>query len=269
MFDILSYTFFQNALIWWALIALISAILWVFIVMRKEANITHSIANFLFLWVAISLLFNWNYYLYAFIFWIISSIIIFYIEKTDFVTKESTKEIISQAWIWWWILVISYLDNLTIDINNFLFWSMLFINKWDILIISVLLIIMYILFYKFKDNFISLILNQDIAKTNWINIDRYNLFFLIFLSIFIWISIKIFWILLIWAFLIIPANIWKLLSSSLKNTFLYSSIISLTSVILWLFLSYYLETTSSATIVLILVFIFLISIIIRKKSKSN
>ncbi len=268
MFEILTYSFFQNALIWWIIIALLSSILWVFVVMRKEANITHSIANFLFLWIAISLLLNWNYYVYAITFWIISSIIIFFVEKTNFITKESTKEIISQAWIWWWIFVIWYLDNLTLDINNFLFWNILFINKTDIIILLSLLVIMYIFFFKFRNNFISIILNQDIAKTNWINIDIYNLFFLIFLSIFIWLSIKIFWILLIWAFLIIPANIWKLLSKSLRNTFIYSSIVSLLSVVLWLFSSYYLETTSSATIVLILVFIFIISLIFKKTKKS-
>ena len=153
MFEILQYSFFQNALLAWILISLISSVLWVFIVMRKEANVTHSIANFLFLWVAVSLFLNWNYYLFAFIFAIIWSFLIYFIEKTKFITSESTKEIISQAWIAWGIFILWFIWNLTLDINNFLFWSILFINKSDLIILWVLLFIIYILLYFFSKNF--------------------------------------------------------------------------------------------------------------------
>ncbi len=267
MIEIIQYSFFQNALIWWILISLIASILGTFIVMRKEANITHSIANFLFLWIAISLLVSSNYYIYAFLFAIIASFVIFYIEKTNFISKESTKEIISQAWIAWGIFTVWFIWNLSLDINNFLFWSILFINKTDIIFLSVFAIICYILFFLFKEKFLSIIINQDIAKSKWIKVDLYNIVFLILLSIFIAISIKIFGILLIWAFLIIPANTAKLISPNLKWVFIIAVILSLISVITGLFSSYYLETSSWATIVLILL-IFFISALIYKNTKN-
>lgn len=264
MLEILQYSFFQNAIIWWVLISLIASVLGIFIIMRKEANITHSISNFLFLWIAISLLFNWNYYLFAFLFWIIWSLLIFFIEKTKFITKESTKEIISQAWIAGWIFTVWLLWNLTLDINNFLFWSILFINKSDLVILGILLIILYLFFFILWKRFLCIIINEDLAKSRWIKVNFYNLAFLIFLSVFIAISIKIFWILLIWAFLIIPANISKIISPNLKYSFLISSIISSISVLLWLYLSYFLQTSSWATIVLILIIFFIFSIIFKK-----
>ncbi len=264
MFEILQYSFFQNALLWWILISLISAVLWVFIVMRKEANVTHSIANFLFLWVAVSLFLNGNYYLFAFIFAIIWSFLIYFIEKTKFITSESTKEIISQAWIAWGIFTLWFIWNLTLDINNFLFWSILFINKTDLIILFILLILIYLFLFFFSKNFLSIIINEDMAKSRWLKVDLYNLWFLIILSIFIALSIKMFWIMLIWAFLIIPVNIAKVVSSNLKNVFIYWIIFSTLSVIIWLFVSYFLWTSSSATIVLILIIFFTLSIIIKK-----
>jgi len=266
MLEILQYSFFQKAIIWWILISLIASILGIFIVMRKEANVTHSISNFLFLWVAVSLLFSWNYYLFAFLFWIIWSLLIFFIEKTKFITKESTKEIISQIWIAWWIFITWFLWNLTLDINSFLFWSILFINWTDLIILSVLLIILYIFFFVFWKRFLSIIINEDLAKSRWIKINFYNILFLVFLSIFISISIKIFWILLIWAFLIIPSNISKIISPNLKSSFIISSIISVLSVILGLFLSYFINTSSWATIVLILIIFFILSLILKRKN---
>lgn len=268
MLEILKYSFFQNAIIWWVLISLIASVLGIFIVMRKEANVTHSISNFLFLWIAVSLLLNWNYYLFSFLFGIIWSFLIFFIEKTKFITKESTKEIISQAWIAGGIFTLWFLWNLTLDINNFLFWSILFINRSDLIILSVLLVLMYLALCLFWKNFLWVIINEDIAKTRWLKVDIYNLLFLIFLSVFISLSIKIFWILLIWAFLIIPANISKIISPNFKLIFLISSLFSILSVIMGLFISYYLDTSSGATIVLLLIIFFVLSIIIRKGSRG-
>lgn len=262
--QIFNYPFFQNALIWWTLIALISSILWVFIIMRKEANITHSISNFLFLWIAVSLLLHWNYYLFAFLFWIIWSLLIYFIEQTNFINKESSKEIIAQSWIAGGIFAISFLKNLTLDINNLLFWSILFINKTDLLILLSLLVLVYILYFIFSRKFLSVIINEDIAKSKWIKTSLYNLGFLILLSIFVWISIKIFWIMLIWAFLVIPSNTAKILSNNLKKVFIISGILSVFSVIVWLFLSYFLWASSWATIILILILLFFVSLVWKK-----
>ena len=269
MLEILQYPFFQKAIIWWVLISLIASILGIFIVMREEANVTHSIANFLFLWIAVSLFFSWDYYIFAFLFWIIWSLLIFFIEKTKFITKESTKEIISQTWIAGWIFVTWFLWNLTLNIDNFLFWSILFINGSDIIILSILLIILYTFLFIFWKKFLSIIINQDLAKSKWIKVNYYNLVFLFFLSIFIAISIKIFWILLIWAFLITPANTSKIISPNLKLSFIISSIISITSVVLGLFVSHYLNTSSWATIVLILIIFFVLSLFFKQNKLKN
>ena len=269
MIEILQYPFFQKAIIWWVLISLIASILGIFIVMRREANVAHSLSSFLFLWVSVSLLLGWDYYIFAFSFWIIASLLIFFIEKTKYISKESTKEIISQSWIAWWIFVTWFLGNLTLDINNFLFGSILFVNTSDLIILSVLIVILYLLFFFYWKNFLSIIINEDLAKSRGIKVDLYNLIFLIFLSIFIAISIKIFWILLISAFLIIPANISKILSPNLKYTFFISSIVSSLSVVIWLFTSYYLNTSSWATIIVILILFFIINLILKQiKIKS-
>ncbi|MDQ7009218.1 MAG: metal ABC transporter permease [Candidatus Gracilibacteria bacterium] len=264
MLEILNYSFFQNALIGGILIGIISSILGVFIVMRKEANITHSISNFLFLGIAVSLFLNGNYYLFAIIFGIIASLLIFFIEKTKFITKESTKEIISQTGIAGGIFLIGFIENLQLDINSFLFGNILLINNTDLILIFILFILTIIFFIIFGKNFLAITINEDIAKAKGIKVDLYNLFFLIFLSLFIGVSIKIFGIFLIGAFLIIGANTSKILAKSLKQVFIFSIIISLFSVIFGLFASYFLGTSSGATIVLLLVLIFITSLFYKK-----
>jgi zinc transport system permease protein len=73
---------------------------------------------------------------------------------------------------------------------------------------------------------------------------------------------------LIGAFLVIPANISKIISPNLNKTFVISSLISISSVILGLFVSYYLNTSSGATIVLFLIVFFIISIFLGKSKRG-
>lgn len=260
MLEILQYSFFQKALISWILISIISWILWVFIVLRKEANITHSISNFLFLWVAVSLFFSGEYYIYGINFGILSSFLIYFIENSKIITNETTKEIIWQTWLAWGIFLVGFMGNLTLDINNLLFGNILFSNYKDITIISILLILWIILFILFWKNFLKITISRDLAISSVKNIKLYELWYLIFLSTFIAISVKIFWVLLVSAFLVIPANIAKIWSNSIKKIFILSSIFSIFSVTVWLFSSYFLNTSAWSTIVLILIFIFFSSI---------
>lgn len=264
MLEILQYSFFQKALISWVLISLISWILWVFIILRKEANITHSISNFLFLGIAISLFFSGNYYIFWISFAILASFLIYFIEKTKIITNESIKEIIWQLWLAWGIFTIWLLWKVTLDINNLLFWNILFTNIEDIYILIFLIFLGILLFLFFWKNFLKIAISKELAKSSVKNIWIYEIWFLIFLSVFIAICIKIFGILLVSAFLVIPANIWKVLSKNLKNVFIFSIIFSIFSVITWLFSSYFLETSAWSTIVLILIFILIISLIFSK-----
>ncbi|MBS9775141.1 metal ABC transporter permease [Candidatus Gracilibacteria bacterium] len=265
MFEILSYSFFQKALISGILLSIISSILGVFIVLRKEANITHSISHFLFLGIALSLLCSGNYYFFAGIFALFASCAIFFIEKTSLITKESTKEIISQGGIAGAIFALSFLNNLTLDINSFLFGSILLVQDFDIFMIGIFLVIILGFFIFFGRKFLSIIINQDIAKSMGTRTEYYNFIFLILVSIFIALSIKVFGILLIGAFLVIPTNTAKIVASSLKQVFMFSLIFSLLGVIIGLFSSHLLDTSSGATIVLVLICFFIGSLFFQKK----
>lgn len=225
--------------------------------MRKEANISHSISHFLFFWMALSLLFQGNYYVYAIIFGLFASLLIYFIERGSLVTKESSKEMISQLWMAAGIVVIGLLDGLTLDVNQLLFWNILFVTLFDIYLLLGLFIFILTMSIIFGRNFLSIIIHPGIARSQGKRVWVYQLSFLVILSLFIAFSIKIFGILLVGAFLVVPANIAKQLAPSLKKVFIYTGLLSVFAVIAWLLISYYAETSSGATIVLLLMSIFL------------
>lgn len=264
MLEILSYWFFQKALIAWVFVSLISGVLGSLVVLRREPNITHAIANILFLGIVVSLFFSGNYYEFGILFAIIWVFLLTLLEKYTRTWRESSKEILAQVWLAGWVFLIGLLWNLQIDVFNFLFWNILFVDTWDIMLLVWMLIIWVILSLLFGKKMLRVTLSPEIAKSQWIRVSLYEFWYLIYLAIFIALSLKIFGVLLLWAFLVLPGNIWKIASSSLKWVFIYATVFSLLSVIIWLFGSYYFDTSAGATIVLILWLVFL-SVTIFKK----
>lgn len=250
--EILSYSFFQNALIAGIFIAISSAIIWNYIVIRREVQIWHTIANASFLGIIIGLIFQITSEITAVIFSIIAAIAIYFLEKSKKITSDSIMEYISQISMALWIFLLSFLPGLKVDIFSFLFWNILAVNTTDIYLSVILFLIISIYFYFLGKILLWNSMSYEISKATQKHWELANISFLVLTSLLITLSIKIFWILLIGAFLVIPANIWKLAWKSFKQMKYISVIVSVLSVILWLFWSYYFDASPWATIVLIL-----------------
>jgi zinc transport system permease protein len=250
--EILSYSFFQNALIAWFFISITSAIIWNHIVIRREVQIWHTIANASFLGIILWLIFQVSWEITAVIAAIIAATWVYFLEKTKKITNDSIMEYISQISMALWIFLLSFLPWLKVDIFSFLFWNILAVTIVDIYTSVILFIITAIYFFFLWKILLWNSISYEISKATQKYWDFANIAFLVLTSLLIALSIKIFWILLIWAFLVLPANIWKLAWNSFKQMRNISLISSVLSVILWLFWSYYFDASPWATIVLIL-----------------
>ena len=93
----------------------------------------------------------------------------------------------------------------------------------------------------------------------------YELGYLFLLTLFLSQAITIFGILLVSAFLVLPANIGKHFGKSLKAMFLIAFASGILATILGLFASYLLDTSAGATMVLLLGVMFLLSVVLGKR----
>lgn len=264
MLEILNYSFFTNALIWWNLIAVIRSIIGVFIVIRREVQISHTISNRVLAGISLGLFLWIDYNIISVIRAVFIAILIFFINKTKLLTSDSRMELLSQIMMRLSIFLISYLVYLRIDITSLLFGNILAVTKNDLYLLGGISIIWIIFFYFSTKKLLAISISEELAKSKNINSNFYNLSFLILTALLVAFSIKIFWILLLGAFLILPSNIWKILANSIKKVFIFALIVSIFSVNIWLFASYYLNTATWATIVLVLAIMLIISIIIKK-----
>jgi zinc transport system permease protein len=266
--EILQYQFFQNALLAWIIIAIWSSLLWNYVVIRREVQIWHTMANASFLWIVVGLILQISNEVSAIIFAIAAAIWVYFLEKTKKITSDSVLEYISQVSMALWIFLLSFLPGLKVDIFSFLFWNILSITQYDIYISVWLLAIIIIYFKVFWKILLGNSISYEISKATQKYTELSNITFLILTSLLIAVAIKIFWILLIWAFLVLPANIWKLAWNSFKQMKYISILSSIFAVITWLFASYYFDASPWASIVLILWIWIIIAAIIWKIIKK-
>jgi zinc transport system permease protein len=158
--------------------------------------------------------------------------------------------------------------------GNFAKYSGLLVG--DILSITVyeigLLFIIFLLtliFWFFGFNKLHAIsVNESLAKSKNININRMEDLFSIIIAIIVMASVKWVGILIINALLILPAAASRNIASNIREYHLFSVVISLFSGISGLIISYYVGTATGPTIVIIAAVIFFITLFLKPSSKK-
>ncbi len=259
--EMFQFDFFIRALIVGSILSVIFSILWNYIIMRKESNIVHTISNFWLLWIAIWLYFSFDLNISIIITTLIWTFLLIFIKKNWFFWNDSINEIIAQFWLIISIIIVSQLSWYRSNILNFLFGDILTITQNDLiysLIIGLIVILFYIFLHK---KFFEISFSPELAISKWTNIKLINTIFMLILSLSIAISIKIIWVLLVSAFLILPANISKSISKNFRQLIIVSVIIWLIWLYVWLISSYIFDIPSGVWIVFILCIMFMITFI--------
>lgn len=158
--------------------------------------------------------------------------------------------------------------------GNFAKYSGLLVG--DILSITVyeigLLFIIFLLtliFWFFGFNKLhSISVNESLAKSKNININRMEDLFSIIIAIIVMASVKWVGILIINALLILPAAASRNMASNIREYHLFSVVISLFSGISGLIISYYVGTATGPTIVIIAAVIFFITLFLKPSGKK-
>lgn len=264
MIEILQYGFMQNALITGVLIAVIAGLLGVFLVLRRYALLGDGLAHLSFGGVAAGLIIGIKPLLGALIFSVLGSIGILKLVEKAKIHSDSAIGILSQTSLGLGIFVISITQGVNVDIMSYLFGSILAITTTETIIALILTTItITFIIIKYKE-LLALTFDEETARITGINTKTLNIMLMILTAIVIAISMRITGLLLISALIILPAVTATQIARSFKETLIISAIISATSVITGIMLSYYLDSATSGTIILTLFIIFTVTLIINK-----
>lgn len=269
VFDILTYSFIQRAIVSGVAIALLCSIVGMFLVLRRYSLFGDAIAHSSFGGIAVGLLIGVYPIWTAYIISLSSAIIITKIKKSFSISGESSVAILLSSGISIGLILISISGGFTIDIFSFLFGSILLVNAEDTIIIILLTITILIVVLIFYRPILYSTFNEEQAQISGINVEKINYLLISISVITVVTSIQLVGILLISSLLVIPNITAILYGKSFKNTVLLSMTISTSSVVIGILFSYVLDITSSGTIVLISIIIFIVTVCLKSLGLIN
>jgi zinc transport system permease protein len=156
------------------------------------------------------------------------------------------------------------LSKKTGSLYNYLFGSILTVTNYYIVLILITALIVAILFILFGKQILSVSFDESSAKFLGINVNLFQIVFIIMLSIVVSVLLESAGVLLISSMMVIPVAAGMKLGWSYKSTLIISIIFSELSVFFGLWLAYSLNIPSGAAIVSINIIILLFVAVIKK-----
>jgi zinc transport system permease protein len=261
MADILAYGFMQKAIIAGILVAITASYYGVFIVQRGESFLGDGLAHAAFGGVALGLLLGHQPLWVAVPFTVIVAILITWVRDHTNLSSDTVIGIFFALCMALGIIFISRISTFTVDAFTYLFGSILNVSSMDIWAAAGMLLVA-ILVLPLWGRWAYATIDREAAMADKVpvKLDDYILATLIAVTIVI--SAKVIGIILISAFIVIPAASARLVSLRFLEMTIISVVIGITTVLIGLLASVKLDTPSGATIILAQTLVFIICLII-------
>lgn len=254
--EALSYSFMQRAIIVGVLIGLSSAMLGIFLVLKKYSMIGDGLAHVSFATVAIALFLNTSPLLISIPIVIVASILIMELNEKAGIHGDAAIGLVSSFSVAIGVLLSSISGGFNVDLFGYLFGSILSIQQSDLWLSVVLALgVIFTVIFFYNDLFA---ITHDEAFSSVIGIPtkRRNYLIATLTSVTIVLGIRVVGTMLISSMIIFPTVAALQVSKSFKSTIVISSMISVFSVIVGVLGSYAYNLPSGASIVMINAIVF-------------
>ncbi|MGB3788169.1 MAG: metal ABC transporter permease [Phormidesmis sp.] len=254
-----TYPFMQRALLGGILTGLTGGILGSFTVVRQLSFFSDALGHSALLGISIGVVCGLSPSIVVLPFALLFAIGVTYlIEKTDLWT-DALLNIVYSASLAISIVVLSIEGTYQTGINNLLFGDILGILPSDLLISGLLLLVSGSFVGLTLRTQVLLTLNEDLAIARGINVFAHRMAFMMLLSLVVATAIKSLGVLLVGAFVVIPACAARLLSQNFSTYLILSAVLGAFSAAAGIFLSALFNLPTGPSIVIAQLSLFVIA----------
>ena len=261
----LAYGFAQRALVGGLIIAVICSIISFFVVVRRLAFVGMGISHAAFGGVGIGLAAGIDPVFAAGGFCVLVALAIGWISRKGRIHEDTVIGILFATAMAVGIVLVTVADVYNLDLMSYLFGSILALSWNDVIIIAVIgvLAIAFILFFFKELLFVSFDEETATASGLPVRLAYYGL--LVVMALTVVASIKLVGIILVSALLVIPGAAGAQLSRNYRGVLALAVLIGVSALVLGLYLSFWYDIASGATIVLVLFAFFLLSMVLSPR----
>ena len=263
--DPLAFPFFVRALAASVIVGLVCAVVGSFMVLRGLAFMGDALSHSAFPGVVAAYLLKGPFYLGAAIAAVGTALAIGWITSRGRLRGDTAIGVLFAGMFALGIFMFSRIPNYVGDLFGFLFGEILGIGDGDLLAISVLAIVVLAVMALFWKELLYSTFDPQGAAAAGLPVVRLEYLFLALIALTIVVSLQAVGIILVVAMLVTPAAIGQLLASSFWRLLGVAVAVGVIGPVVGLYLSYWLDSATGATIVLVETLVFIVAVVVGRR----
>lgn len=264
--EMFSYSFIVRAVIVGILVSICAALLGVPLVLKRYSMIGDGLSHVGFGALAIASALNAAPLKVATPIVILAAFLLLRISNSSKIKGDSAIAVISTGSLAVGVIILSVSKGMNTDMYNYLFGSILAMNKEDVtlsIILSLTVILMFIMFYH---RIFSVTLDENFARATGIKAGIYNMLLAALTAITVVLGMRMMGAMLISALIIFPAVSAMNISFTYKGVTILAVIFSVFSLLTGIIISYALSLPTGASIVVVNLSVYIICSIIKRRN---
>jgi manganese/iron transport system permease protein/iron/zinc/copper transport system permease protein len=258
IFEPYRYQFFTNGVVVATIAGALCGLLGVFVVLRGMSYIGHGLSHAVFGGAAASAVMQLNYFVGAGIWGVASGVIIGRIARRRLIGADAAIGVVTTASFALGLALLNRFGQAKKSIEAVLFGSVLGVRTADIVavaLVTVLTVVIVVVLYR---RLLFATFDPDVAQVSGVKVAWIEALLMVLLSLTILVTMRVIGTLLISALLVIPASVARMTTNSFARMLWISPIVGALSGFLGMNLSYHLDTSASATIILVATAMFIV-----------
>ena len=258
LFEPYGFQFFQHGIIVATIAGALCGLLGVFVVLRGMSYIGHGLSHAVFGGAAASAVIGINFFIGAGIWGIISGVLIARVARRRVLGADAAIGVVTTASFALGLALMNRYGQASKSIEAVLFGSVLGVKVSDIVAVSLVAIFALAVIVVWYRKLLFSTFDPDVAQVSGVNVSVVEVVLLSLLSLTILVTMRVIGTLLISALLVIPAAAARMTTNSFSKLLWISPLIGAVTCFVGMNLSYHLDTSASATIILLDALVFIV-----------
>lgn len=253
-----SFQFFRNGVVVATIAGALCGLLGVFVVLRGMSYIGHGLSHAVFGGAAASAVIGINFFIGAGIWGIVSGVLIARVARRRVLGADAAIGVVTTASFALGLALMNRYGQASKSIEAVLFGSVLGVKTSDIFAVGAVALFALAVVVVWYRKLLFSTFDPDVAQVSGVNVSVVEMVLLSLLSLTILVTMRVIGTLLISALLVIPAAAARMTTNSFSRLLWISPTIGAVTCFVGMNLSYHLDTSASATIILLDALIFIV-----------
>ena len=262
------FEFFRNGTIAAVFVGGLCGMIGVYIVLRGMSYIGHGLSHAIFGGAVVAFVLQINFYVGAGIWGFIAALLINQTVQRTRINADAAIGVITTASFAIGVALISRYRRFTQSFDAALFGNILGVSSADVLVIVSITILVFLAIFVLYKKLLFTTFDSEVANVYGISTGWVETWFALILAAAIIVSIQILGVTMIAAALVIPAITARLLTDSFHRMIAISTALGALTGLLGMYLSFYVDVSSGATIVLLQATFFCLALLLMAR-RSN